>query len=343
MTEYGQITDYETFELGDVRLQSGATLRGAKLAYKTHGTLNERKDNAILYPTSYSATHKNEEFRIGEEKALDPGKYFIIQVNMLANGLSSSPSNTPMPFNQARFPNVTVLDNVLCQHRLVTEKFGIERLALVVGFSMGAQQTFQWGAAFPDMVQRIAPICGTASTTPHNFVFIDGFTSALRADAAWNNGFYDKQPVIGIRAMGRVYAGWGLSQAFYYRRLYLEHGFSSLEDYIVTNWEGNFLKKDANNLLAMAWTWQHADIGMTPGCGGSREKALGSIKAKAMIMPGQTDLYFPPVDVEYEAQFIPGAEVRVIPSVYGHAAGGSLSPEDMAFVEKGLKDLLEME
>jgi homoserine O-acetyltransferase len=340
MTEYELITDYETFDLGDVLLQSGATLRNAKLAYKTYGTLNSRKDNVIVFPTSYGATHKNEEYRIGEGKALDPSKYFIIQLNMLGNGLSSSPSNTPMPYNQGRFPNITVLDNVQCQHKLVTELFGIERVALVYGFSMGAQQTFQWAAVYPDMVERIGAVCGTASTTPHNFVFLEGIKAALRADAAWNNGFYDQQPVTGVRAFARVYAGWGLSQAFYYQKLYLKHGFSSLEDFLVSSWEGRFLRKDANNLLTMAWTWQHADIGMTPGCDGNREKALSRIKAKAMILPGQTDLYFPVEDIKYEAQFIPNAEVRVIPSIYGHSAGGSLNETDVDFVDKAIKELL---
>jgi homoserine O-acetyltransferase len=340
MTQYEQ--DYEIYELGDLRLKSGATLRNAKLAYKTHGTLNSNKDNVIVYPTCYSATHRTEGYRIGEGKALDPSKYFIIQINMLGNGLSSSPSNTPMPYDQGRFPNITILDNVECQHKLVTEKFGIERVALVCGYSMGAQQTFQWAASYPDMVERIAPSCGTASTTPHNFVFIEGFKSALRADAAWNNGFYDKQPAAGLRALGRVYAGWGLSQAFYYQKLYLEHGYSSIEDFLISFWEGKFLSIDANDLLAMAWTWQYSDIGMTPGCDGNREKALSRIKAKAMILPGQTDLYFPPEDIKYEAKFIPNAEVRVIPSIYGHFAGGSFNKTDVNFVDMAVRELLHL-
>ncbi|MFC5648549.1 alpha/beta fold hydrolase [Paenibacillus solisilvae] len=340
MTEYDLITDYETFNLGDVLLKSGATLRNAKLAYKTHGTLNPNKDNVILVPTFFSGTHKNDEYMIGAGKALDPDKYFIIQLNQLGNGLSSSPSNTPAPYNQGRFPRITILDNVECQHKLVTEKFGIERVALVCGYSMGAQQTFQWAAAYPDMVERIAPWCATASTTPHNFVFIEGFVNALRADAAWNNGFYSQQPNTGLRALARVYAGWGLSQAFYYQRLYLEHGYSSLEDFLIGFWEGNFLRKDANNLLSMAWTWQHGDIGMTPGCDGNREKALSRIKAKAMILPGQTDLYFPVEDIQYEAKFIPNAQVRVIPSIYGHYAGRGLNKSDADFVDQAIKDLL---
>jgi homoserine O-acetyltransferase/O-succinyltransferase len=136
------MADYDIFELGDVQLSTGQTLRDAKLAYKTFGTLNRDKSNAIVYPTWYSGQHYDNEWLIGEGMALDPSKYFIIIPNMLGNGLSSSPSNTPPPHNGPRFPNVTFQDNVAQQHRLVTEEFGIEKLALVTGWSMGAAQSY---------------------------------------------------------------------------------------------------------------------------------------------------------------------------------------------------------
>ena len=224
---------------------------------------------------------------MGDGMALDPQEYFVIVPNMLRNGLSCSPSNTPPPYDRARFPQVTVHDNVAAQHRLVTERFGIERLALVVGYSMGAQQTFQWGASYPEMVERILPFCGSARTSPHNFVFLEGVKAVLTADAAFEGGGYDEPPTTGLRAMARVYAGWALSQAFYRERVYLEQGYSSLEDYLIAFWEGNYVGKDANDLLAMLWTWQHADIGATPGFGGDLEMALGAIGAKALVMPGR--------------------------------------------------------
>src|ERR1051325_10858080 len=135
-------TDYEIFDLGDYTLSGGATLRGARLAYKTFGTLSDNRDNAIVYPTWDSGRHWENEWLIGDGMALDPARYFIIVPNMLGNGLSSSPSNTPPPYNGPRFPQVTAYDNVRAQHRLVTEKFGIKHIRLVVGWSMGALQTF---------------------------------------------------------------------------------------------------------------------------------------------------------------------------------------------------------
>ncbi|MEV0697078.1 alpha/beta fold hydrolase [Saccharopolyspora sp. NPDC050389] len=333
--------DYEVFDLGDVRLQRGATLRDAKLAYKTYGELNAAKDNAIVYPTWYSGQHYDNEWLVGEGMALDPSRYFVIIPNMLGNGLSSSPSNTPAPHDRARFPDVTMHDNVRLQHRLVTERFGIERLELVTGWSMGAGQTYQWALSYPEMVRRILPFCGSAKTSPHNFVFLEGVKAALTADAQWHNGWYREQPVTGLRAMARVYAGWGFCQQFYREQIYLREplGYGSLEDFLVGFWEGLFLKRDANNLLTMLWTWQHADLGGTPGYAGV-EEALAGIRAKTIIMPGEQDLYFPPEDNEWEQARIPGAELRVIPGAWGHFAGGGLNPVDTAFIDDALKELL---
>jgi homoserine O-acetyltransferase/O-succinyltransferase len=164
--------DYQIFEAGDVLLQSGLNYRGARLAYKTCGTLNNGRSNVILYPISYGAQHYDLEWAIGEDKALDPARYFIITPSMFGNGLSSSPSNRPPPFDRARYQHFTMTDNLRVQQRLLQEVFGIEGVKLVYGFSMGAQQAFHWGALFPDRVERIAPICGSAKTSLHNFVFL---------------------------------------------------------------------------------------------------------------------------------------------------------------------------
>ena len=335
---------YEVFDLGDVVLREGATLREAKLAYKTFGSLNDDGSNAIVYPTWYSGRHWENEWLIGEGMALDPNEYFIIVPNMLGNGLSSSPSNTPPPYDRARFPHVTVYDNVSVQHRLVTERFGIEKLALVTGWSMGAGQTYQWAVSYPGMVERMLPFCGSARTSRHNIVFLEGVKAALTADDAFKGGWYDEQPTKGLRAMARVYAGWGFSQAFYWDEVYKDGlGFSSLEDFLVGFWEGFFLDgRDANNLLAMLWTWQNGDVGKTPGFDGDYERALASIKAKAIVMPAEKDLYFPPEDEEYAVGRMSGtdAELRVIPGVWGPMAGGGLNPIDVAFIDGALKELL---
>ncbi|GAA2697549.1 alpha/beta fold hydrolase [Nonomuraea recticatena] len=333
--------DYDLFEPGDIQLQNGATLRDAKLAYKTYGELNADKSNAIVYPTWYSGQHYDNEWLIGEGMALDPSRYFIVIPNMFGNGLSSSPSNTPPPHAGPRFPHVTMYDNVRVQHRLITERFGIERLELVTGWSMGAGQTYQWALSYPETVRRILPFCGSAKTSIHNIVFLEGVKGALTADAGWNNGWYREQPGVGLRAMARVYAGWGFCQQFYREKIYEREplGYGSLEDFLVGFWEGLFVKRDANNLLAMLWTWQNADIGKTPGFGGV-EEALAAIRTPAIVMPAQQDLYFPPEDNEWEVAHMANADLRTIPGSWGHFAGGGLNPVDTKFIDNALKELL---
>jgi len=335
------MTDYRMFEAGDVVLQSGITLRSAKLAYKTYGELASDKSNIIVYPTSYGAQHYGTEWPIKPGNALDPGRYFIVIPNLLGNGLSSSPSNLPSPFDRGRYPNVTMYDNVRLQHRLMTEVFGAARIKLVVGFSMGGMQAYHWGALFPEMVERIAVICGAARCAPHNFVFLEGVKAALTADAAYRDGWFWETPVRGLRAVARVYAGWGLSQAFYREEVYKTIGYSSLEDFLVSSWEGGFLDNDANDLLAMLWTWQHADISRNPLYGGDFKAALAAIKALAFIMPSETDLYFTVADNALEVASMKRAELRTIPSIWGHRAGNPVAnPTDFRFLNQALKELL---
>lgn len=336
----GSNMDYEIFSLGDIQLQSGVTLPNAKLAYKTYGSLNADKNNVIIYPTWFTGFHSDNEWLIAKGMALDPDKYFIIIVSAFGNGLSSSPSNTPEPFSKANFPHITLYDNVVLQHRFVTEHFGIKKIKLVVGWSMGAQQTYQWACLFPEMVERAAPFCGSAKTAPHNFVFLEGVKAALTGDDAWQDGSYTKNPTKGLRGVGRVYAGWGLSQPFYKQELWKNLSFKSLEDFLINFWEKFFLLRDANNLLAMLWTWQNADISANSIFNGDLVRALGAIKAKTLILPAAIDLYFPPDDNAWEAKQMSNAEFIVIPGVWGHFAGGGLNPVDTKFIDDNLKKLL---
>ncbi|WP_352231958.1 alpha/beta fold hydrolase [Actinomycetospora sp. NBRC 106375] len=110
---------------------------------------------------------------MGPGTPLDPARYFVICPGQIGGGMSSSPSNTPAPFDRGQFPPVAIADDVVAQHRLVTEHFGIERLHAVLGWSMGAQQTYEWAVRHPDMVPRAAAFAGTARTPAHNQIFID--------------------------------------------------------------------------------------------------------------------------------------------------------------------------
>ena len=323
------------FDCGDLALQRGGTLKGAKIVYKTYGRLSATRDNVIVYPTSYGAQHTDIEWLVTPEHALDPSKYFIVIPNMFTNGLSSSPSNTP------DFPQVTTYDNVTQQRRLLAEVFGVDRVKLVYGWSMGAQQAYHWAALFGDSVERIVVNCGSAKTAPHNFVFLEGVRTALQADPAWNGERYTAKPERGLRAMGRIYAGWAASQTFYRRELWRGLGFTSLEDFLVRGWEANFLRRDASDLLAQLWTWQNGDISANDLYRGDLQMALAGIKAKVLLMPSATDLYFQTEDNRLELPHLKHGRLAEIPSVWGHRAGNPLAnPEDAAFIDTQVKALL---
>ena len=194
-------SDHDHFDLGDLKLQNGATLPATKLAYMTFGALNAAKDNVIIFPCAFNGLLAENKARIGNGSPLDPEKYFIIVVGLFGNSQSSSPSNTPAPFDGPRFPSVTITDNVRAQHRLARERFGIERIELVTGFSMGAIQAFHWGALFPKMVERIAPFCGAARCARHNYVFLAGLKAGLVADHIFAGGAYREKPVEVTRLM----------------------------------------------------------------------------------------------------------------------------------------------
>jgi homoserine O-acetyltransferase len=324
----------------DLDLQSEARLPGARLVYETHGTLNADRSNAILLPTRFGGTHEQNRFLIKPGMALDPERYFVVVPNMLGNGVSSSPSNTAEPHGRAAFPSVTIYDNVRFQHRLITEELGIERFAMVAGWSMGAQQAFQWAALYPDMVPKLACLCGTAKTAEHNRVFLESLRAAIAADGTFQGGFYDAPPLGGLKAVGRIYAGWAYSQDWYRTRGYQALGFETLDDYLAGYWDALYEQRDANNIMAMTWTWIHNDISANPVFNGDLAAALGAITARALLMPCMTDLYFRTADNEAELQHLENGYLVEIPSYWGHMSGAGQNETDTAFIDETLKALL---
>ncbi|OJD10600.1 hypothetical protein AJ78_08435 [Emergomyces pasteurianus Ep9510] len=331
--------DFETFSLGDWKLQSGEVLPNAHIAFKT---LGDPGLPAIVYPTWFSGLISDNLWLVGEDKELSPKKYFIIIPALFGNSQSTSPSNINNTPTINSFPRITFYDNVRAQHELVTKHFNITHLRGVLGWSMGAAQSFQWATQYPDFMDAIIPFCGSAKTSLHNQSFLEGVKSALLAakgfrsagvgevgaavggDGPYRSWGKDEREV-GLRAFGRGYSGWGMSQTFYRQKLHeTVLGYKDLEDFMVNFWEDFFLAKEPENLLVMLQTWQNGDISKQEPYNGNFEAALKGIKAKTLILPSKTDLYFPPEDSEYEVTHLqPGiGELDVFPSVWGHWAGG---------------------
>ncbi|PHH60981.1 hypothetical protein CDD81_996 [Ophiocordyceps australis] len=341
------MTDYKTFNLGDWPLESGASLPNAFIAYKTYG---DKSLPAIIYPTWFSGSIADNEWLISPAQTLSPHRFFIIVPALFGNGQSTSPSNSP----HRPFPSITLRDNVRAQHDLVTRGLGVENALCVLGWSMGAGQTYEWIVQFPDFCKLAVPFCGSARTALHNQVFLEGVKAALlAAKGVASNGsganeqtdeWTREQKQVGLKAMARVYAGWGFSQTFYRQKLYqTELGYKDLEHFMVEYWEAWGLSKDPQNILVMLNTWQRADCSKNETFKGDFERAMMSIKAKTLVLPGQTDLYFPPEDSEYEVQCMGKDRSKCVafPSVWGHWAGGpGLSKTDLKWLDGILKAFL---
>ncbi len=332
---------YETFEVERFELENGSTLRNLQICFSTLGTLSEAKDNAILFPTWYSGTSKIlEQAYIGPDRALSPTRYFIILVNQIGNGLSSSPSNTPRPLSASSFPSISLGDDVRAQHKLVTERFGIPSLELVLGGSMGAQQTYEWAVRFPDFVKRAAPIAGTAKATAHNRLLVQTFKDAITSDPAWQNGWYADSASVhqGLRRHARLFAASGFTPLLYKSEGWRSLGFTSTDDFVTAFVEAHFLPHDPNNLLTMLSKWKAGDVSrLTGGC---LQIALEKIKARISVIAIKEDGFFPLEDIRAEAHMIPKADLKVISSKWGHLALFGMDPAYNDAVDWHLSALL---
>ena len=329
------------FVIASFRTEGGAVLPQARITYGTYGTLNAAGDNAVLLPSHYMADLHGYEWLIGPGKALDPNRLFLVTTELFGNGRSSSPSNTPEPLHGPRFPAMTIRDNVNAAHQLLTEQLHIRHLRAVIGFSMGAQQAFQWAVSYPDYMDRIVATAGTAKTYGHGVVRLEGQIAALTADPAFKGGDYTAQPETGIQAFGMVWAGWLYSQEWWRLGLWKNTvpegtGFTQA----MYEFKSMFKGMDANDLLLQCRTWESNNVGNTPPFHGDVEAALRSIKVPVLYMPSATDLYFPVTDARYEAAFLAHGQLLPIPSLWGHPAGAGEAPEDAIFLNTHIGEFL---
>ena len=332
------------FVLKNFHTESGVVLPEARIVYGTYGHLNAAGDNAVLLPSHYMADMHGYGWLIGPGKALDPNKLFLVTSELFGNGRSSSPSNTPEPFHGPRFPVTTIRDNVEAVHQLLTTQLHVEHLQAVIGFSMGAQQAFQWAVSYPAYMDRIVATSGTAKTYGHGVVRLESQIAAIAADDSFKNGDYTSPPVKGLQAFSLVWTAWLFSQEWWHQELWRtesEH-FTSLPQ-VIAHYRDHFIPgADANNLILQMRTWEQHDVGTTPGSHGDVEAALRSIKVPVLYMPSATDLYFPVTDATFEAKFIPHCTLLPIPSLWGHPAGAGASPADALFLNDHIRDFLTL-
>jgi homoserine O-acetyltransferase/O-succinyltransferase len=305
-------------ELGDLQLELGGLLPDARLAYRTHGSLAETRDNAILFPHMYSGTPASLDGWVGPGRALDPARWFVVCPGQFGNGVSSSPSNS-----SGEFPALTIGDDVAAQHRLVMEHLGVEKLELVVGFSMGAQQAYEWAVRFPGAVRRLAVFAGLARTTPANELLV-----AVSAEALQTGG---------TRQHARFWAATGLSAEVFRKEEWRSAGFRSVDDLVKRLFEDDYGRFEAADLLCQLAKWRRADV--SRHAAGDLRAALGSISARTVVAAFSHDAWFPVADCAAEQRLVPNSEFGVVESLWGHYAWG-MTPAETSQIENLLRDLL---
>ncbi|MBP2280678.1 homoserine O-acetyltransferase [Psychrobacter sp. PL19] len=343
---------YDLYSIGPFELEEGTVIPDLELAVATYGSLNADKSNAILIPTWFAGTHSVwEQSYIGHGRALDPEKYFIIVVNQIGNGLSTSPHNTQDKLiAMSRFPKVRISDDVRAQEKLLREVFDIDKLALVVGGSMGAQQTWEWAVRFPERVLRAAPIAGTAQNTPHDFIFAQTLMDAITSDPGFADGEYSSHTEVsdGLERHADLWAVMGLSTDFwkteYWRSiqpLIEGQGYNSFEEFQEGFLRTIFRMMDPNALLIMAWKWQHGDVARNTD--GDLKAALGRITAKTFVMPIDHDMFFPTADCAAEQALTPNSELRELHTVTGHLGLFGFDQSYLNELDQHLAELLSIQ
>jgi homoserine O-acetyltransferase/O-succinyltransferase len=289
-----------TFELPNFELELGGALSPGRLAYRTHGTLSSARDNAVLFPHAYAGTPASLDRWIEPGRPLDPRRWFVICPAQLGNGESSSPSVGPHPF-----PPLTIGDDVEAQRRLL-DHLGVETIQLALGFSMGAQQAWEWGVRYPDRVRRLALFAGTARTTHYGALVVEAAAEALR--------------IGGLAAHARFWAATALSSELFRRGAWRDAGYASVEQLVQELFVDDFASFDAANLLCQLGKWRLADVSRHTGL--DLGEALGRITARTLVVPFSHDALFPVGDCEADQKLVPDSALRVVESAWGHYAWG---------------------
>lgn len=334
---------YKTFELKGFTLKSGVVL-DLKLAYQTYGKLNKEKSNVILFPTHFAGKHTDNEWLIGDGKALDTSKYFIIVPNLFGNGLSSSPSNTKGIYGGSQFPQTDIQDNVIAQYNLLTQYFKIKKINLAIGYSLGATQVYNWAHLFPEMISKMVIYAGGIKASDQFNLIKSASISILEADVNNINKESNTTGVIGkgntVRLMAKAYIPWIFSHKFFKDSLYSKRINIPTIKHLMDNIELSFLEYTKEDLGIMLLTENIVSPKKTDDSDRNHKNILSRIKAKVLLMPCKTDLLFPIEDSYNEAKFISNVEVAPIPSLWGHAAGIGMNSDDNYFISQNIQKLL---
>ncbi|KAF2105525.1 Alpha/Beta hydrolase protein [Lophiotrema nucula] len=325
------------FSIPNFKFQSGTTLP-VRIAYIE---INPTAKKVALIPTCFRG-------RINTTYTFSSGalkSHRIIVAALFGNGESSSPSNTPTGFPDS----LDYQDCVRAQHALLTDGLGISKLDVVLGFSMGGQCTYHWSVMYPQFLKHAVVICSSARTSRHNYQFLEGPKAALENSIDFplenrKTSSTDGKALRGVQAFGKAYSAWLTSAEWFDEELWTEMGFKTLEEFDAAVTEVGYRDWSPEDLLIMLRMWQNGDVSAIENEGkkaDSLEDALGKIQAKVLLMPCASDQYFRPGPNKREVKSVKHGEVAVIPSVWGHIAGGGASPKDTEWMNEKISQFLD--
>lgn len=316
----------------EFRFECGATLRDMKVGYTTQGALNRTKDNAVLVTHGTSANRHTFDTYIGPGKAFDTDRYFVIAVDAIGGGTSSSPKDGL----GTDFPRYTIRDMVKAQHDLAIRGLGLPGLLATGGSSMGAFQALEWGIHHPDFVRGLLLLVPAARAPANIKAVIDTMYEVVQLDPDWNDGRYTRNPTRGLAAAGMIFSTWFVSDA------YLETLDTAAYQDALTIMAKAFVQWDAVSLMWRYLASREHDVSRP--FGGDMKKALGLVRAKTLVMPSAADRVLPLFGAHELRDGIPGAIYKEIPSILGHMAQNPFdsSKPEHRFVERTIAEFLQL-
>lgn len=279
ISAFAQDAQQQFASLGDFKLENGQVIRDCRIGYRTFGRLNPGKSNIIIVPTWATGTTAQMAGQFGPGRLVDTTKYYVIAMDALGNGVSSSPSNGTLQPHM-KFPKFTIRDMVDSQHRLLTRVLHIRHVRAVLGVSMGGMQTFQWMVAYPDFMDKGIPIVGSPRLAPYDLLFWQTEIDAITSDPGWNNGDYTEQPATTLEAeLSHLMATTP-------QRFNQLNTRAKVADAIAAGKKA-VASSDANDHIRQCEAMMALDV--SAPFGGSMERAAATVKAKVLVIASATD------------------------------------------------------
>jgi len=303
--------ELKTARVGDLPLEQGGLLRDCVIGYRTFGRLDASKSNAVLVPTAFGDTSGGAASRVGPGKLLDSSRYFVIVVDSLGDGVSSSPSNSSSQPGPS-FPEFSMRDMVNAEKKLVTGVLHLPHLLAVVGSSMGGMQAFQWAVSYPEFVTKVVSIAGSPQLTSYDRLVWRTAILALKSDPEWADGRYKKQPQLHLMNMALTLV---VQTPEYVATHTAREAYPTFESELVQGPDD----LDANDTLRQIGAILTTDVAATQG--GSLQKAAALVRARLLVIVNRRDLLVNPLPSR-EFAHLAGGRLVELDSDCGHRAQG---------------------